>query len=208
MAAGLAEGDIALVGVYEEKDGDEPCTECADITPTLESPKPAVKVSDAEYEHTHYNLIREKANQVAILKSEALDLKEMLAAKKKEWEGALAELVYLIRRDPRQQLAMPFDERKEPEQPAPVEAPSNGAWRELSLSVLGLPEKMIEKLNEASLISLGQLADYTAKGNLLTDVQGVGEASAQKIDDALDQFWAEHPEYCQPTEPACDEAAE
>lgn len=66
-------------------------------------------------------------------------------------------------------------------------------WREQPLSKLLLTEKMIEKLNEASLISLGQLADYTNAGKNLTDIHGIGEAAAGKILQALENFWHLHP---------------
>lgn len=67
-------------------------------------------------------------------------------------------------------------------------------WRDQPLSKLLLTEKMIDKLNEASLISLGQLADFTRAGKQLTDVHGIGEAAAGKILQALENFWHLHPD--------------
>jgi hypothetical protein len=65
------------------------------------------------------------------------------------------------------------------------------AWRATTLSELGISEKTAEKMidHHPSLKTLGDIADFTASGALLTDVKGVGEASAQKIEDACNRFW-------------------
>ena len=76
-------------------------------------------------------------------------------------------------------------------------APDDSAWRkELLSDVLtraGFTGKLIEKLADADLATLGELADFTAIRRL-TDIKGVGEANAEKIEKALENHWAQRQE--------------
>jgi hypothetical protein len=55
----------------------------------------------------------------------------------------------------------------------------------------GLPQSLVVRLGEASLTTIGLLADFTNAGKRLTDLDGVGEAKAEKIEQALERFWSE-----------------
>ena len=69
------------------------------------------------------------------------------------------------------------------------------SWRATPLDKLDLTDNRIERLGEAGIFNLGDLADWTNSGNELTDVKGVGAKAAEKIEKALDDFWAAHPEF-------------
>lgn len=66
------------------------------------------------------------------------------------------------------------------------------SWKEVSIATLGLPAGVVKSLNEADnhIFTIGDLATWTAK-YALTDIEGIGQAKADKIDDALAKFWAD-----------------
>lgn len=63
-------------------------------------------------------------------------------------------------------------------------------WRDVPLSDLGLPEGMMQKLNEAEIETVGDVATFVNDGKRLTDIKGIGEANAEKLENALTEFWA------------------
>lgn len=73
-------------------------------------------------------------------------------------------------------------------------AKSDEAWREVSVEVLaeehGLPKRTVDALIDAGLTTIGKVADYTNKGKLLIDLKGISDAGAEKIFDAMTEFWA------------------
>lgn len=82
-------------------------------------------------------------------------------------------------------------------------APAEEAWRSVSIDQIGLPEKLASSLIEAEIKTIGALADYT-KEHELTDLPGIGPAKAEKIQNAMEAYWKEHPqtEQTEQTEPA------
>jgi hypothetical protein len=109
--------------------------------------------------------------------------KARFESRREELEDAVRSL---LKPDP--QARLPFSD------PAPAEPDAKPAadesWRDEPLSALDLPAKTVESIEKAEVRTIGQLADWTNSGKLLTDLPGVGEAKAQKIHDALDAFWA------------------
>ena len=80
---------------------------------------------------------------------------------------------------------------------AEQETPSD-AWRELTLSNLGLSGTLQHKLEEAGLVTLGKLSDKMADGgDWWADIKGVGTAAADQVADCYADFWRDHPEYCE-----------
>jgi hypothetical protein len=74
-------------------------------------------------------------------------------------------------------------------------APAPDAWRSTPIVALadhGLSETVVATLAEADILNLGDLSDFTAK-LLLTDIEGIGPAKAEAIEDALEGYWAAHP---------------
>jgi hypothetical protein len=61
-------------------------------------------------------------------------------------------------------------------------------WRDERMDTLGLGPKIVEALHNANLDTMGQLADYLAdERHNQTDVAGVGESVAVKINAAMDK---------------------
>ena len=67
-------------------------------------------------------------------------------------------------------------------------------WRDIPVEALGhhgLLLRLRRKLIEADLSTIGAIADFTAADRRLIDIPGIGEAKAEKIESALEKFWAE-----------------
>ncbi len=92
--------------------------------------------------------------------------------------------------------------------PSPA-APSTEAWRSYRFDeathfpTLAAQKAIVAKLSENSppINTIGDLLDFQkpvgdySKG--LTDIKGIGTGKAEKIENALEQFWADHPELVQ-----------
>jgi len=63
------------------------------------------------------------------------------------------------------------------------------SWKTVSLHDLTMPGTTAQKLAEAEIRTLGDLSAWTESGKLLTDVKGISEKAAEKIEAALDEFW-------------------
>ena len=74
----------------------------------------------------------------------------------------------------------------------PLAAPD--AWREKKIESLGLSATIIKKLSEAADgDTIGHLADWLKKdGNEFGKIIGFGEQAVEKIEKAMDDFWAEN----------------
>lgn len=116
------------------------------------------------------------------------NLKSKLKSAKARQEEYVGELREIVRQGRHAGQPMPLFDRK-PE-PAATEAPKPSVklhepWREWSLAKIGLSDGIVEKLAEAGYSTAGQIAGFSSKGGILTDIAGIGEATADKIDDAL-----------------------
>ena len=121
--------------------------------------------------------IREADVEIESLKSKLKSAK----ARQEEYVGELREIV---RQGRHAGQSMPLFDR----QPEPAPKPSvklHEPWREWSLAKIGLSDSIVEKLAEAGYSTAGQIAGFSSKGGILTDIAGIGEATADKIDDAL-----------------------
>lgn len=107
---------------------------------------------------------------------------------KKEWEGAAENLLRVL------------DEEYDP-QPTLFEATGAGpgddddGWREVPLAELDLAKNILEKLSDAGIETIGDLHDHGEPSQSgwvkrLNDVKGLGEKAVEKIEAALDDFWA------------------
>lgn len=65
------------------------------------------------------------------------------------------------------------------------------SWRLETLASLGLPKKLLEKLaeNDPPLQTVGDVSDWIDADKRLTDIKGVGQAKAELIEQALEEFW-------------------
>lgn len=137
-----------------------------------------------------------KETEVDIAKNDWDLKKERAADAKKVFDGLVEQLLELIRKVKNPPSMPLFDGVSEP-QPAASENTQvdDMAWRAVPLSeaLVGLPESIIVSLNESNLQTMGELADWTAAyggRNKLTDIPGIGPAKAEKIEQALVDFWA------------------
>lgn len=139
--------------------------------------------------------IRE-ANQKVMERRHRLDeLKEQVKDAKKAWEGAQVMLSDLIAEE-KEEYPL-FDQKQG------TSVVADEAWRSVHVSELELPERILEALLEHKpkpLETLGDLSDFSAKHQWI-DIQGIGPAKAEQIDNAFDEFWAKHPEYTTPATP-------
>lgn len=126
------------------------------------------------------------------------DLQAAAAEGKKEYDGAVLQLRALIRAQT-EDLPL-FDGLGEK-----AEEAVDDSWRAVELASLDLSAKVLENLDGARLTTIGELADYSANGGRLTQVAGIGPAAAEKIEDALETFWANHPGLDDQPEPTPEE---
>jgi hypothetical protein len=110
---------------------------------------------------------------------------EALKVLKARREGLITDLRKAVKNS---QPGLPFGDGALSTLPVP-----DADWRQVSLATAlqgHVTEKMLEKLAEADLKTVGELGDF-CKANRLTDIKGVGEKKAEEIEKALEQFWAE-----------------
>lgn len=73
-------------------------------------------------------------------------------------------------------------------------APDDDSWRStpiVELEILGLSKSIIQKLLDAGISTMGELADWSTETRKLEDIKGIGAKAADKISDATIRFYAE-----------------
>ena len=136
-----------------------------------------------ELEHEHYEAIKERNAEVARLLLEWTQLKGDASEAKKEYDQAVSELTYLISRGPDRQKKLPFEDSTSGEVLG---------WREALVSEsLGLTAKILEKLEDAGVRTIGELEDLRA-GDGLTSIGGIGQATADKIEEQVLEWLTEN----------------
>lgn len=139
------------------------------------------EMSDLEREH--YEAIKERSAEVTRLLLEWNQLKGDASEAKKEYDNAVSELTYLINRGPDYQRKLEFEDSEDGE---------TLAWRDEPIDAnLGLTAKVLEKLEEAGITTIGQLEDRRA-GEGLTSIAGIGQATADKIEEQVLEWLDEH----------------
>jgi len=63
------------------------------------------------------------------------------------------------------------------------------SWRGVPVAKLDIKPTLAVLLADRHLSTIGHIADWTAGGKELTDIQGVGAAKAEAIEEALTKFW-------------------
>lgn len=69
------------------------------------------------------------------------------------------------------------------------DAKEDESWREVFIGDIGLPTSVSEKLIEGGINSMGLLSDWSNSEKTLTDIKGIGTATAEQIQDCLTEFW-------------------
>lgn len=138
---------------------------------------------------------------IAEIQSRMFAQRQTLREVEAEWEEAHSEAGILKKRMEKNQetLNKIVDELQQtmngdsfnPSLPfeAAMEPVTDEAWKQTDLTTLGLTGKLAETLQEAGLSTLGQIVAYTESGKVLTDIKGIGQGKAEKIDDACAAFW-------------------
>ena len=91
-----------------------------------------------------------------------------------------------------------FDADKQTDEPASDE------WRSLPMGELtehDLSPAIVKRLvDDCAILTLGDLSARMASGDHWADeIEGIGKAKVEQIDNAVAAFWQAHPEYCQGT---------
>lgn len=90
---------------------------------------------------------------------------------------------------------------------APGTLKAEGPWRDVLLDTL-FHGALLKSLNKAGLVTVGNLADFSASEQRLTDLEGIGPGKAAQIEDRMLQFWEQNPDADKLSEQAApDEAA-
>lgn len=115
---------------------------------------------------------------------------------KKVYEGRMGELRSIIRTGSAQ-TRLDFssdDEDDDAPKTAPATAGEQPEWMQRPLSVLKLPESLINKLSEGAIDTLGHLKAFWDAGRVLNDLKGIGSEKAARVADAWANYAKEHPE--------------
>ena len=72
-------------------------------------------------------------------------------------------------------------------------------WRSFTLAKAGIDGRAGKALTEAGIDTLGKLVDLQAEQGewWQRSVKGVGHSSRDEIENCIENFWREHPEYCE-----------
>lgn len=145
----------------------------------------------------HAERLRKSRQRVKQAEDEAEAAKKAASEARKAYESAVTEHFELERDLDSPQQRLPFAaEPEEPEarpaarpEPAAVEA-----WRGVFLDTLDLSMDTVAKLHEANLTTVGDLCDYlkpapTGFRRNLREIDGIGAAKAEEIEDALEASW-------------------
>lgn len=146
---------------------------------------PAVETANLDQERlakivAQRHVVAERQVKVWEAEGHLESAKGTLKYAEKQWEQAVTDLCETIDEKPAEPTL--FDG-----------APDNEAWRVVTLAELQIEGAIAEKLTEAGLTTLGAIADHTGADKKLIDVPGIGPASAEKIEAAMDAYWAANP---------------
>ena len=126
--------------------------------------------------------IKAKQAEVDVVKRELDYRKEEVKELKADWEMKVAELASIIKEEP-EHLPL-FDGQKKQAEPV-----VNDAWRSASINELALGVAITNALLESDITTIGRLEEVRAEGDIagmgLRSIKGIGEAKAQKIEEAV-----------------------
>jgi len=153
------------------------------------------KIDETEDE-AYRRRVQEQKKVVVEAREKLAELQDKLSVTKANVKAA-AELVGEESRvlldviDGQMMLDLQSGEKKGP----PRECnPASDEWRSVpveDLEVHELTPAISRLLVKAELSTIGAIADHTAADKRLTDIPGIGEAKAEKIEKALDGFWTD-----------------
>lgn len=137
--------------------------------------------------------IREFHQRIATKREAMLATADRAKSAKKQFEAELEELQeYMATMDLPQQPRLPFKDSA----PDAPQSPEGEEWRDEPTAQLvsyGATDAIILALEEAGILTIGQLADWTKEGRRKPeDIPGIGPARAEVLADAMTGFWASY----------------
>lgn len=204
-------------------DGDKPA---AEIEPQPEQPQP-IRIKETSGASETLAKISEAASEVGHWREAIALLKDELKEAKENLQGAVNRLMRLSAasaNDEKRPLLAAAESKAESASTVDTAAAGEGqqtnesdaspaaatadkdAWRAYRLDdsnhfpLLASQKAIIAKLAENGIETIGHMVDFqsAANGNKeITDIKGIGSGKAAKIADAMEVFWAEHPELTQ-----------
>lgn len=199
----IIDGDTIVQESFDEDEETEQGDndESPSAEPEASTPDPVwPDASDVPiYIQSYLSKIRETESRAAMIAAEIDGIKEDLKSAKQRYDDTIILLRSMVRRGPDPQASLPFPDDDDAT-PAPVQidqppttsttVDGDDVWRAVPIVELeNLAEPIKQKLLDANLNTVGELADFTASGKLLTDIKGIGDAKAEKIEYALECFW-------------------
>lgn len=86
-------------------------------------------------------------------------------------------------------LAEEFEIVEERGQPSQRQSqPADESWKDTPLAETSVPASILKKLTAADILTVGDLAAFTEKCELI-EIEGVGAVAAGKVEDAMAKFW-------------------
>jgi len=107
-----------------------------------------------------------------------LALKEEATNAKKAWEGLVLELQAII------------DDGASGQMRLPLAGDGDDAWRDETMQSLGVTGKLLEKLQDAGIRTLGDWTDWYGEGLARKPIKGLGDAMLEKIADLCERYWS------------------
>lgn len=143
----------------------------------------------------HLAVIKAKGDEADVAYANWCDAAATAKELKKVYEGRMGELRSIIRNG-NAQTRLPFAAADEDDETPvkPATAAEQPEWMGRPLSVLNLPESLVEKLAEGAIETLGHLKAFWDAGRVLNDLKGIGSEKAARVADAWASYAAEHPE--------------
>lgn len=115
---------------------------------------------------------------------------------KTNYDEATKQLLKVIRKHRAPGERDLFDYANENTAPDVPEAqPVNeDAWRDTPLDDVfaSMPASVLVSLSDKELTTLGQLSDWLNSGKRLIDLEGIGQAKAEKMELCMEKFWEQH----------------
>lgn len=178
------------------KDAEDSAAEETTEEPSAETTEEKPQPSKSDLILAHYAEITEAQLRTAKLQTELFKAKSEQSSAKKAYEASVDELCKLIQRGPTLQRELPLGDpddsaSEEAEADETTPADPDTSWRDVDVDQLDIADHLVGKLRLAGIENVGQLEDARAEEGGLTSLDKIGQASADKIEEALLDFLAQ-----------------
>jgi len=164
---------------------------------------PDWKPRDEQEEETSLDVLKRKARHLKAIRSmsskcreaerDMITAKERAKAAKLTWEGMVLQMQRLIDDGESGQMKL-FDndddeDQEEHQAEAKSSAEENDEWMYVELAAIGVKGKLLEKLEDAGVCTLGEWTKWHGQGVNREPIKGVGEGAIEKIADLCEVYW-------------------